>query len=103
MPNTFWGSCDSNVERMDDRLAFRFMVPSINNDCDSTSLVLFLFSPLLVFEEVVDDEKRPPMKEDELPPKPVDDEEAGGCCNMLPNEDIMSSGIYLMIAFKLFL
>ena len=57
MPNTFWGSCDSNVERMDDRLAFRFMVPSINNDCDSTSPLLVLFSPLLVFEEVVDDEK----------------------------------------------
>ena len=86
---------------MDDKLAFRFMVPSINNDCDSTSLVLF--SPLLVFEAVVDDEKRPPMKEDELPPKPVDDE-AGGCCNMLPNEDIiLLSGIYYLIAFKLFL
>lgn len=87
---------------MDDRLAFRFMVPSINNDCDSTSLVLVLFSPLLVFEAVVDDEKRPPMKEDELPPKPVDDE-AGGCCNMLPNEDIIVVRRIYLIAFKLFL
>lgn len=87
---------------MDDRLAFRFMVPSINNDCDSTSLPPLLFSPLLVFEAEVDDEKRPPMKEDELPPKPVDDE-AGGCCNMLPNEDIIVVRRIYLIAFKLFL